>query len=141
MAHSTTHTLAATSHRGLSLAMLAAAASTLWALSGAPAHAGTQVGVYVQTPVQWRAPPPPRVVAVPAARPGYVWVQGHWEQRGRRHHWVDGFWTRSRPGYAYRQPVSEQHGDRWDYRRGHWDRDGDGVANRHDRRPNNPNRY
>jgi hypothetical protein len=56
-------------------------------------------------------PPPPRVVVVPAARPGFIWIegryvwngnrydwrdgyyeQGRWERRGRGHVWVDGRW-------------------------------------------------
>ena len=31
-------------------------------------------------------------------RPGYVWVPGHWEGRGRHRHYVEGYWTRDR-GY------------------------------------------
>lgn len=95
----------------------------------------TAQGGYVN--VQHRGPPPNRYEAVPAPRRGYVWAGGHWEPRGQRHVWVKGHWVKARPGYAYRQP-SWNHG-KWSQAR--WDRDGDGVPDRHDRRPNNPNRH
>ncbi|WP_334190898.1 hypothetical protein [Noviherbaspirillum sp.] len=38
--------------------------------------------------------------------------------------------------YPHRQAHGHGHGRHRD-----WDRDRDGIPNRHDRRPNNPNRY
>jgi len=103
--------------------------------------------------VQYGPPPPPRHEVAPHPRRGMAWVPGHWEWRGNRHVWMQGYWVKARPGYAYREPRWEQHGERWEMRRGGWDRDGDGirdrrdrdrdgdgVPNRHDRRPDNPNR-
>ena len=88
------------------------------------------------------APPAPRYEVVPAARDGYMWVPGHWDWRGRRHHWVSGTWVRERPGYVYTQPTWVNNDGRWYLYRGEWarrgDRDGDGIPNRFDR---NDGRY
>ncbi|WP_295850069.1 YXWGXW repeat-containing protein [uncultured Xylophilus sp.] len=115
-------------------ALFAASATvlSLAALTAVPA----QAQIYVQA-----APPPPRVEVVPPPRRGMVWSPGHWEWRNNRHVWVKGVWLRERPGYRYREAQWVDRGGRWEMRRGGWDRDGDGVPNRHDRRPNNPNRY
>ena len=48
------------------------------------------------------APPPVRYEVVPAARPGYVWVRGHWQYRHGRYVWVRGHWIVQRHGYYYR---------------------------------------
>lgn len=90
--------------------------------------------------VQYHAPPPPRYEAPPQARRGMAWVPGHWEWRGHRHVWIQGYWVKARPGYHYREPRWEERGGRHHMRPGGWDRDGDGVPNRHDRRPDNPYR-
>ncbi len=92
------------------------------------------------TPVQYHAPPPPRYEAPPHARRGMAWVPGHWEWRGGRHVWIQGYWVKARPGYTYREPRWEERDGRHHMRPGGWDRDGDGVPNRHDRRPDNPYR-
>jgi hypothetical protein len=68
------------------------------------------------------APPPPRVVVEPAARPGYLWTPGYWNWNGRRHVWVNGSYIRERRGYRYSAPEWRQDGDRYGFRRGHWDR-------------------
>lgn len=82
------------------------------------------------------------------ARPGHIWVAGHWQQHGRRAVWQEGHWQRSRPAYrpgygAVHYPSYPGHSNGHDAqpRPPRWDRDGDGVPNRHDRRPNNPYRY
>jgi hypothetical protein len=82
-----------------------------------------------------------------------AWVPGHWEWRGHRHVWMQGYWVKARPGYHYREPRWAEHDGRWAMQRGGWDRDrdgvanrydrdrdGDGVPNRHDRKPDNPRR-
>ena len=89
------------------------------------------------------APPPPREEVVPAPRRGHVWSEGHWEWRGKKHHWVKGKWVKDRRGYRYNQPVWVERDGRWHWQGGGWrrgDRDGDGVPNRFDRAPDNPNR-
>lgn len=100
-----------------------------------------------------KAPPAPRREAVPAARRGFEWVSGYWDWNGRRHEWVAGHWEKIRPGYAYQRAQWRQDRNGWHLERGGWhqsrqvavhrdrDRDRDGVPNRHDARPNNPNRY
>jgi hypothetical protein len=102
------------------------------------------------------APPEARMERVPEARSGRVWVAGHWEWRGNRHHWVKGKWIRERHGYVYNQPNWTERDGRWHMSQGNWsrgdrdrdgipnradrDRDGDGVPNRVDRMPDNPRR-
>ncbi len=90
--------------------------------------------------VQYQAPPPPRHEARPRHRRGMAWVPGHWEWRGHRHVWMQGYWVKARNGYHYREPRWVEHGGRWNMQPGGWDRDGDGVPNRYDRRPNDPYR-
>ena len=101
-----------------------------------------------------KAPPAPRREAVPSARRGFDWVPGYWNWSGRRHEWVAGHWEKVRPGYAYQRAQWRQDRNGWHLDRGGWrqnvrhdrphggrDNDRDGVPNRHDNRPNNPNRY
>ncbi len=90
--------------------------------------------------MQYGAPPPARYESAPRPRRGKAWVPGHWEWRGNRHVWAQGYWIRARPGYHYREPRWAERDGRWDMRPGGWDRDGDGVPNRKDRRPDNPYR-
>lgn len=110
----------------------------------APAQAATQGTVIIQsgsdrgyqtgpTYQVIPAPPPVRYEAVPRARRGQVWEEGHWEWRGNRHRWVKGHWVQARNGYQYRQPQWMERDGRWELRRGGWDQDRDGIANRNDR--------
>jgi hypothetical protein len=95
--------------------MLAAAISAPLLTTGA-AHAAN-FDIRIGTP-----PPPPRVVAVPAARPGYVYSPGYWRWAGQRHVWVDGGYIRERRGYHYVEPAWDRDGERYGFRRGHWER-------------------
>ena len=98
-----------------------------------------------------KAPPAPMREAVPAARRGYEWVPGYWNWNGRRYEWERGHYGKARNGYVYSRPEWRQDRRGWYMERGGWvrqdhrmarrDRDGDGIPNRHDARPNNPNRY
>ena len=102
---------------------------------------GNQGPVYTQgRPVYLPAPPPQRREMHPRARRGQVWVEGHWQWRGRRHVWTPGHWVQARRGHHYRQAVWVQRNGQWQLRGGGWDRDRDGVPNRYDRRPDNPYR-
>lgn len=75
---------------------------------------------------QWRPPsqrstapslnqaPAPRNEPRSAARPGYVWVPGHWEWTARNGAvWVAGRHIRDRPGFRYVGPQ-------WTLRNGEW---------------------
>jgi hypothetical protein len=117
--------------------LAAAFAATLMGLGATAA----QAQVYVQV-----APPAPRHEVVPAARPGYVWSNGHYEWRGNQYVWVPGHWLTARSGYEFREPRWVQRGNgEWYMVGGNWergpygDRDHDGIQNRHDRR--NDNRF
>jgi hypothetical protein len=56
------------------------------------------------------APPPVREEIV-VARPGFVWIHGHWARSPeRRWVWRGGYYERERPGYAYREGHWEQRG-------------------------------
>ena len=114
------------------------AASLASALGALPAVSNAAWGVSINV-----APPAPRVVAVPAPRPGYVWVPGYWDWRYNRHVWHDGYWVRSRPGYVYAHPEWVQRDGHWVLMRGGWrrgDNDRDGVPNGADSHPNTPYR-
>lgn len=129
------------------LFITAAAAAALALASLAPAHAATQGTVIIQSgpTLEYRnlpPPPPPRMVERPGMRRGQVWVEGHWEWRGSRYRWTDGYWMKARQGYEYRQPHWVQRGSDWQFERGGWhqgrgpgmrDRDHDGIPNRYDR--------
>jgi hypothetical protein len=67
-------------------------------------------------------PPPPRVVAVPAPRSGYVWAPGYWRWNGREHVWVEGQWMRERRGERWVPAHWEERGDHWRFEEGHWER-------------------
>ena len=68
------------------------------------------------------SPPPPPAVGVVgyAPGPGYVWVDGFWDWRGR-YVWVPGYWGRRPHPHAIWVPgrAHYEHG-RYSYRRGHW---------------------
>lgn len=126
--------------KSLTAAVLSVGAATLLSLGAVavPTTAQAQPVINVQI---GHPPPPPRAERMPPPRRGFVWAPGHWEARRGQYVWAPGHWVKARPGYAYRAPEWRERGGRWEYNRGRWDRDGDGVPNRHDRRPNNPNRY
>lgn len=130
-----------------SLFITAAAAASLALASLAPAQAATQGTVIIQSGprIEYRnlpPPPPPRAAYRPSARRGHVWVEGHWEWRGSRYRWTDGYWMKARRGYEYRQPHWVQRGGQWRFENGGWsqprrpgmrDQDRDGIPNRYDR--------
>lgn len=134
------------------LSWLAAAAVVSLGSIATPA-AASPAGMTVRV-----GPPVLREEALPAPRRGYDWTPGYWnwDRRHNRHQWVAGNWVRSRPGYVYAQPMWVERGNRWELRRGAWgrgdmdrdgvrnsrdrDRDGDGTVNSRDRAPNDPRR-
>jgi len=112
-----------------------------------PLPAAAAASIYVDI-----APPAPRYEAVPAPRPGYVWIPGFWDWRGHRHVRTKGHWEHERAGYAWVPNRWEQRDGRWTLEHGRWerervaenrahgDRDHDGVPNRYDNHPDNPYR-
>ncbi|MBN8885527.1 MAG: YXWGXW repeat-containing protein [Rudaea sp.] len=92
--------------------------STL-AAGAALAPSTGEARVYVDIGV---APPPPRVVAVPPPRAGYVWAPGYWYWNGSRHVWHSGYWMSERRGYHWVAPAWEPRGPRWHYVPGRWER-------------------
>ena len=87
------------------------------------------------------APPAVRVETVPAPRPGYQWVGGHWDWRGSKYVWESGTWVKERPGYVYYAPTWVEKNGHWERREARWarhDDDRDGVPNAADRHPENP---
>jgi hypothetical protein len=102
---------------------------------------GSVARAQVAVGVQIGAPPPPRVVAVPASPgPGFVWVGGYWYPVGGHYHWHAGYW--SRPPYEGAGWVGPRYeggryiGGYWDGPHGrfehdhHWDHDRDRDAGR-----------
>ena len=72
------------------------------------------------------APPAPPAVTVevkPEARPGMVYVPGHYEYDTRAYVWKEPAYIEERHGHKYEVSVIEKRGDRWVYRAGHWDDD------------------
>ena len=67
-------------------------------------------------------PPPPRVLVLPAERPGYVWAPGYWRWSGHRHDWVDGHWMRARHGWHWVPSHWEGRHGRFHFVEGHWAR-------------------
>jgi hypothetical protein len=66
------------------------------------------------------APPAPPAEKYDA-RPGFVWVPGHWDWKAGKWDWVAGHWERERAGKKWR-------GVRWELRDGYYTRiDGDWV--------------
>jgi len=94
---------------------------TLWLVPALAAISlvgcAAQAGYYVAAP-----PPPAPVVRVVgyAPGPGYAWVEGFWDWRGR-YVWVPGYWARPPRPHAVWVPgrAYYNHG-RYYRRRGHW---------------------
>ncbi|BDB24827.1 YXWGXW repeat-containing protein [Cupriavidus sp. P-10] len=71
-------------------------------------------------------PPAPMYEAIPAPRPGYVWMPGYWDwdDHHHKHAWKKGRWDRERPGYVYESPRWVQSRDGWVLVPGRWDEGG-----------------
>lgn len=91
------------------------AAAIALATFSMPASAHGVVGVSVRV-----APPPPRVERVVVARPGQVWIRGHWRWHGGRYVWTGGYWTAARPGYRYVPARWVASGPDWRFHAGYW---------------------
>jgi hypothetical protein len=69
--------------------------------------------------VAYDSPPPPREEIV-IARPGFVFVRGHWRNVDGRWRWHEGTYVRARPGYTYEEGGWVRRGDRHIWLEGHW---------------------
>ena len=76
-------------------------------IRGRGAVYGPQAVVYVE-----EDPPPPQVVVTPVSRPGYLWVDGRWDYRGRHWIWVDGFYQPYRANNTWVSGRWERRGPR-----------------------------
>jgi hypothetical protein len=67
------------------------------------------------------APPEPKSdssKAPPGA--GYFWVKGHWAWSQEHWAWVGGYWEKQRPGYTWIEPHYEMRGSQQVYVVGGW---------------------
>jgi len=84
-------------------------------------------------------PPPPRAVVV-ETRPGFVFIQGHWQRSGGRWVWRDGYWERERAGYVWEEGRWETRGRNHVWVEGRW-RAGGGPAVRDHREERHEERH
>ena len=66
------------------------------------------------------APPPPRDEGYHSAKPGFVWIGGHYEWRNHEYQWVGGRWDRERPQKRWVDGRWELHGREWVFIEGSW---------------------
>jgi len=68
----------------------------------------------------WITPPAPRIVVMPAPRPGWTWSPGHWRWSGTAYVWVDGVWLVERPGFRFVPAHWNRFPDGWRFIPGGW---------------------
>lgn len=95
------------------------------AAGGCLVTAQGHVGVPVAVVEVDEAPPPPRTVVM-ETRPGFIFIQGHWQRSGSRWVWRDGYWERERAGYAWEQGRWETRGRGHVWVEGRWRANGGG---------------
>ncbi|HUJ63441.1 MAG TPA: YXWGXW repeat-containing protein [Kofleriaceae bacterium] len=108
------------SHRRIALCI---AASLLGSgcLRGPGAFRLFEAAVVTAVVVSALQPPPPRVVFVPAPRPGYVWQPGYWTRQDDSWVWIDGGWVPDRQNAQYVPSHWEQMQDgSWQLVPAHW---------------------
>ena len=66
------------------------------------------------------APPPPREEVV-VARPGHVWVRGHYGYRHRHYVWTRGRYVHERPGYTWRDGGWDHRERAYEWHPGRWE--------------------
>ena len=76
------------------------------------ASTAAAAGCYAETATIAMDAAPPRVrEEVVVARPGFVWIRGHWARTpNHRWAWRSGYYERERPGYAYTEGRWERRG-------------------------------
>lgn len=75
------------------------------------------VGFYVTA-----APPPPKAdEPIGTAKPGEIWIAGHWNYDRDGYVWLPGHWEAPpRPGKKWRAPYWGQHAGGWKLHEGKW---------------------
>ena len=61
------------------------------------------------------------IAVAAASRPGYLWVDGHWDWEGDRWQWSEGYWIAEQPGFIWIQGGWFESGGHHYYRPGRWD--------------------
>jgi hypothetical protein len=92
------------------LALLLAVGATASDVSSVAAQPNVRDHRHASEPTE--APPPPRAEK-PAAKAGFVWIDGSWDWRDSKWTWIPGHWEREKKGKRWRA-------DRWEQRGGHW---------------------
>jgi hypothetical protein len=81
-------------------------------------------GCATSSGIRMQAPPPAPPPAQVQPKPGFVYVQGHWQrqedQATDKWQWSEGYWVPSRPGYAWVDGQWIDAGGYWKWQRGHW---------------------
>jgi len=99
-------------------------------------HTGVVVAEPVATVEVETAPPPPQEVVVVETRPGFVWIEPHWQWRGGRYVWARGYYERERVGHRWVQGRWENRGRRHVWVEGRWEaHGGPAVRDHRDRGP------
>jgi hypothetical protein len=117
-----------------SAALLAAMALGTGCVVRARGHVSAPVA-YVEVEQE---PPPPRVVVVPAGRPGFIWIEGRYTWDGGRYVWHDGYYERERVGHVWEQGRWERRGRGHVWVDGRWRSGGNGGPAVRDHRDNGP---
>jgi hypothetical protein len=102
--------------RKISRALVAAAAVFGLAFAAPACMSSGRGALYVTS----ASPPPPRYVEEPH-RPGYVYIQGRWDNYNNGYVWREGYYVRERPGQVFVQGRWYADGGRWRWRDGYWD--------------------
>ena len=123
----------------LSIPSLVLAAAMAAASGGCLVTAHGQVAAPTAEVEVDEEPPPPRAVVV-ETRPGFVFIQGHWERGGGRWNWRDGYWERERAGYVWEEGRWDNRGRRHVWVEGRW-RAGGGPAVRDHREERREERH
>ena len=88
-------------------------------LAGSSLFAETHFSIGIGLGGYGYAAPPVVAYAPPCPGPGYVWVDGYWDQAGPRQYWRDGYWAAPVYNGGYQAQYSfdrdRYEGDRYSY--------------------------
>lgn len=97
------------------------ALATLMALPAAGCVVRARGNAHVAGPtvIIEEEPPAPRTVVV-ESRPGFIWIEGRYQRRGREWIWLDGRWDRERANQRWEQGRWERRGRGHVWVEGRW---------------------